>query len=455
MNRDYILIGDEMKDRVVKVGILVFAVFLVGILAVVKFEKIESEVSNSMKGTVLSKNKDNLVIQDTNNAIYTFKMTEGDVSVGEHIVLEYMGVIDKLKNVQDNKVISIQTIDTVSLEKETTGIFSKFYKQAQKKLEDLSTEEKIKQLLLVRYNDKAVDALGGFVFFEKDFQNKEENEVISMINGVQEKSKIPLLTAVDEEGGKIVRISSNSKLRTTKFRSSKDLYDEGGFNLIAEDTVDKSKLLKKLGLNVNLAPVVDIADDVDAYMYERTIGKGKEITADYAKTVINASKGTDVSYTLKHFPGYGNNTDTHLSAAEDIRDYDTIINNDLIPFKAGIEAGAEAVLVSHNIVKSIDADNPASLSASVHNLLKVTLGFTGITITDALDMGALKDVDDLYVKALLAGNELLIVTDYEEAIKEIQEALTNKQISENVIDDAALKVLAWKYYKGLMIENEK
>jgi len=455
LNRDYILIGDEMKDRVVKVGILVFAVFLVGILAVVKFEKIESEVSNSMKGTVLSKNKDNLVIQDTNNAIYTFKMTEGDVSVGEHIVLEYMGVIDKLKNVQDNKVISIQTIDTVSLEKETTGIFSKFYKQAQKKLEDLSTEEKIKQLLLVRYNDKAVDALGGFVFFEKDFQNKEENEVISMINGVQEKSKIPLLTAVDEEGGKIVRISSNSKLRTTKFRSSKDLYDEGGFNLIAEDTVDKSKLLKKLGLNVNLAPVVDIADDVDAYMYERTIGKGKEITADYAKTVINASKGTDVSYTLKHFPGYGNNTDTHLSAAEDIRDYDTIINNDLIPFKAGIEAGAEAVLVSHNIVKSIDADNPASLSASVHNLLKVTLGFTGITITDALDMGALKDVDDLYVKALLAGNELLIVTDYEEAIKEIQEALTNKQISENVIDDAALKVLAWKYYKGLMIENEK
>lgn len=455
MNRDYILIGDEMKDRVVKVGILVFAVFLVGILAVVKFDKIESEVSNSMKGTVLSKNKDNLVIQDTNNAIYTFKMTEGDVSVGEHIVLEYMGVIDKLKNVQDNKVISIQTIDTVSLEKETTGIFSKFYKQAQKKLEDLSTEEKIKQLLLVRYNDKAVDALGGFVFFEKDFQNKEENEVISMINGVQEKSKIPLLTAVDEEGGKIVRISSNSKLRTTKFRSSKDLYDEGGFNLIAEDTVDKSKLLKKLGLNVNLAPVVDIADDVDAYMYERTIGKGKEITADYAKTVINASKGTDVSYTLKHFPGYGNNTDTHLSAAEDIRDYDTIINNDLIPFKAGIEAGAEAVLVSHNIVKSIDADNPASLSASVHNLLKVTLGFTGITITDALDMGALKDVDDLYVKALLAGNELLIVTDYEEAIKEIQEALTNKQISENVIDDAALKVLAWKYYKGLMIENEK
>lgn len=444
-----------MKDRVVKVGILVFAVFLVGILAVVKFDKIESEVSNSMKGTVLSKNKDNLVIQDTNNAIYTFKMTEGDVSVGEHIVLEYMGVIDKLKNVQDNKVISIQTIDTVSLEEETTGIFSKFYKQAQKKLEDLSTEEKIKQLLLVRYNDKAVDALGGFVFFEKDFQNKEENEVISMINGVQEKSKIPLLTAVDEEGGKIVRISSNSKLRTTKFRSSKDLYDEGGFNLIAEDTVDKSKLLKKLGLNVNLAPVVDIADDVDAYMYERTIGKGKEITADYAKTVINASKGTDVSYTLKHFPGYGNNTDTHLSAAEDIRDYDTIINNDLIPFKAGIEAGAEAVLVSHNIVKSIDADNPASLSASVHNLLKVTLGFTGITITDALDMGALKDVDDLYVKALLAGNELLIVTDYEEAIKEIQEALTNKQISENVIDDAALKVLAWKYYKGLMIENEK
>ncbi len=443
-----------MKDRVVKVGILVFAVFVIGILAVVKFNKIETEVSNSMKGTVLSKNNDQLIIQDENDAIYTFRMMEGDVSVGDHIVLEYMGVIDKLKNVQDNKVISIQTVETVE-DKTTMGIFSPFYKQAQKKLESLSTEEKIKQLLLVRYQDKEIDGIGGFVFFEKDFQNKEESEVIAMMNVLQEKSKIPLLTAVDEEGGKIVRISSNPKLRQTKFRSSKDLYDEGGFNLIAEDTIDKSKLLKKLGLNVNLAPVVDIADNTNAYMYERTIGKGKEITADYAKTVINASKGTDVSYVLKHFPGYGNNTDTHINSAEDIRDYDTIINNDLVPFKAGIEAGAEAVLVSHNTVKSIDSNAPSSLSPAVHNLLKVTLGFTGVAITDALDMNALNGIDDLYVKALLAGNELLIVTDYKEAIKEIKEAINTKQISESVINDATLKVLAWKYYKGLMIENEK
>lgn len=210
-----------------------------------------------------------------------------------------------------------------------------------------------------------------------------------------------------------------------------------------------------LGLNLNLAPVVDVSTDPNAYMYERTLKKDTNLTADYAKTVIEASKNTGVSYTLKHFPGYGNNTDTHIASATDTRSYDDILKNDLPPFKSGIEAGAEAVLVSHNIVSSLDSTNPASLSTSTHNLLRNQLKFTGVIITDDLDMGATKSITNKYTKALLAGNDLVIVTEYDSAINEIKESINKNTISEALVDNVALKVLAWKYYKGLIIDNEK
>ena len=322
-------------------------------------------------------------------------------------------------------------------------------------MESMTIDQKIKQLLLIRYPENEVSDIGGYVFFEKDFKGKTKDEVKKMINTLQEKASIPVLTAVDEEGGKVVRISSNKNLVEEKFKSAKELYTQGGLDAINNDVKTKSSVLHNLGLNVNLAPVVDVADDESAYIYPRTIGENAEITANYASSVIKTSKGTDVSYVLKHFPGYGNNSDTHIEEARDERTYEDIINNDILPFKAGIEAGAEAVLVSHNIITSLDEDNPATLSSSVHNLLKVNLGFTGVIITDDLDMGATKDIEKKYLKAVLAGNDLLIVTDYDEAYREIKTGVLDKDISESLIDQATLKVLAWKYYKGLMMENEK
>ena len=123
-----------------------------------------------------------------------------------------------------------------------------------------------------------------------------------MINNVQNISKIPLITAVDEEGGSVVRISSNNNLTPNKFKSPQTLYKEGGFDLIRQDTIKKSNLLYELGINLNLAPVVDITTNNTDYMYKRTLGENKELTANYAKEVINASKETKVSYCLKHFP---------------------------------------------------------------------------------------------------------------------------------------------------------
>lgn len=444
-----------MKNKYLLVGTLAVIILIVGVTIICKFNKKESKTINSLEGTVLSYNKDELTIQDDKKTIYTFKMADEDINVGEHIILEYMGILDKLKTKQDNKVVSYQLVNASDNTANEEGIFSLYYKQASEKLKSMSIDEKIKQLLLIRYPEKSVSDVGGYVFYEKDFKDKTEDEVKTMINNLQTASKIPLLTSVDEEGGKIVRISSNKNLVSEKFSSSKELYDKGGLSLIEEDVKNKSSVLKKLGLNVNLAPVVDIADDINAYIYERTIGQNAEITSNYAASVINASKRTDVSYVLKHFPGYGNNLDTHINAATDIRTYDEIMSKDILPFKKGIENGAEAVLISHNIITSIDANNPATLSSSIHNLLKNNLGFTGVTITDDLDMGATKNIDKKYQKAILAGNDLLIVTDYENAFNEIKAGVSNKDIDESLINDAALKVLAWKYYKNLMIDNQK
>lgn len=185
-------------------------------------------------------------------------------------------------------------------------------------------------------------------------------------------------------------------------------------------------------------------------MYKRTLGENAELTATYAKTVIKASKSSKVSYTLKHFPGYGNNLDTHTGSSTDTRAYDDIYNNDLVPFKAGIEEGAEAVLISHNIVTSIDSKNPASLSKAVHNLLKEDLNFTGIIITDDLSMKAVSKDENAIIKAIQAGNDLIITNDYKNAIPSVKKALNDGKLQQDFIDHLAFRILSWKYYKGML-----
>ena len=338
------------------------------------------------------------------------------------------------------------------------GIFEEYYDKANAKLSELTLDEKIGQLLLVSYPSyNQVEALrkynfGGYLFFEKDFRYKSLAQAKKMISDLEGVSKIPILTAVDEEGGVVVRVSTNANLAPSVFKSPRTLYKIGGFDKIREDTINKSELLSSLGINLNLAPVVDIAGNSWDYMYDRSISGDKDVASEYAKTVVEASKGLGVSYTLKHFPGYGNNVDTHTGTSVDKRTYEQLMNNDIVPFKAGIEAGAEAVMVSHNIVTAIDKNNPASLSSDIHKLLRSELGFTGVIITDDIAMYAASSVKNSTVKAILAGNDLVITTNYVASINEIKSALNSGELLEEQIDSLVFRILAWKYYKGL-IEN--
>lgn len=451
-----------------KVPILIMAVIIISAIAVIsmliwKSNEDKKNDNNSIKATVLTAENSKITIRDEENRIYTINIPNNSIKSGDTLLIEYAGVFDKTKSNQTIEVISYEEKDEevdengIPISWQDNGIFSDYYIMAYNKLKTLSLDEKIGQVLLVRYPDSnAVGMLtkypiSGFVFFEKDFKDKTKQQVQDMINDVQKASSIPLLTAVDEEGGNVVRVSSNPNLATEKFKSPQELYKEGGFEAIKNDTKEKSKILKDLGLNLNLAPVVDVSTDPNDYMYPRTLGENTALTSEYAKDVIESSKGTGVSYTLKHFPGYGNNADTHVGSSVDTRTYEDILKYDIPPFEAGIKAGAEAVLVSHNIVENIDPDNPASLSPAVHNLLRDDLDFTGVVITDDIAMSALNSIDDPTLKAILAGNDLIITTDYETSFNELKNSIQDGTIDESVLDRHVFRVLAWKYYKGLMM----
>mgnify|MGYP004611840419 FL=1 len=367
------------------------------------------------------------------------------------VVIIFSFFVYDVCNIKEEKYEKTKQVNLESKE-----LFEDYYNKANELLNTMTIDEKITQLFLVRVPDNSLEEVkkyqfGGYILFGKDTKNLPKDELKNKIASWQNVSKIPLLIAVDEEGGTVVRISNNKNLRETKFKSSQELYNEGGFDLIKEDTKEKNNLLYELGINVNLAPVADVSTNPDDYMYKRSFGKDYTKTKEYIKTVIRASKDTNVSNVLKHFPGYGNNVDTHTGVAIDNRTLDEFRNNDFVPFIQGINDGAEAILVSHNIIENIEYV-PASLSKNVHNILKNELKFSGVIMTDDLAMsGITKNITESpSVMALKAGNDLIIITDYLTGINDIKNSLNNNEISEDLINKAVLKIIAWKYYKGLI-----
>lgn len=343
--------------------------------------------------------------------------------------------------------------------KENKTLFHDFEEEASIILNNMTIESKIGQMFLARCPD--ADNLdlylsmkpGGFIMFGKDFSGKSKKEVVDNINYYQNNSFIPMIIAVDEEGGTVVRVSSNPNLSKEIFKSPQELYVIGGFEAIKEETMKKSILLKSLGINLNLNPVADVSTNEEDFIFDRSFGKTAEETAKYVEIVIKTAKENKISSTLKHFPGYGNNADTHTGFSYDKRPYEEFLINDFLPFKSGINAGAESILVSHNIVESMDAELPASLSKNVIDILKNELEFTGIIMTDDLSMKAIVDLATVYppeVTAVTAGNDMLIVTDFKTGYENLLYAVKNGGISEERIDSSVLKILEWKIYMGLM-----
>ncbi len=332
-------------------------------------------------------------------------------------------------------------------------------------LSSLTTEEKVGQLFFVRCpadsaaEDVAAYHLGGYLLFGRDFTDKTADDVIQTIRAYQTAAAadtgIPLLIGVDEEGGTVVRVSSNPHLRSAKYPSPQKLLAQGGTEALVENTAEKDALLHGLGINVNLAPVADVSTNSGDFIYDRTFGLDAEGTSDCVTAVVEQMAADGMGSVLKHFPGYGSNVDTHTGIAVDQRPLEQFESADFLPFSAGMAAGngTTAVLVSHNIMTAVDESLPASLSPAVHDLLRDELGFDGVVMTDDLAMDAVAAYSTdgaVAVMALQAGNDLIITTDYRTQIPKVLEAVENGTLSPDTIDTACRRVLTWKQALGLL-----
>ena len=330
---------------------------------------------------------------------------------------------------------------------------------AERMLERMTLEEKVGQMFFVRCPEEnaAADvqnyALGGVLLFGRDFDGRTYGEVRALTDGLQRSAKIPLLIGTDEEGGTVVRASADPHLRRSKFLSPQALYAQGGMDAVTADAAEKSSFLLGLGVNVNFAPVCDVSTDPADFIYARTLGQDAETTAEYVGDVTAVMARSGIGAVLKHFPGYGNNADTHTGVAVDGRPYETFAQSDFLPFRAGASSSNAAVLVSHNIVECMDDALPASLSPAVHELLRTELSFDGVVMTDDLAMDALARYTSdgtVAVLAVQAGNDMLVTTDYQSQIPQVIAAVENGEISTARIDEAVTRVLLWKMRLGLI-----
>lgn len=337
------------------------------------------------------------------------------------------------------------------------SIFKKSYQSAIKTVSKMSLEEKVGQLFLVRYDKTLTNILknnypGGYILFAKDFENHTKESMYQELEQLQKNSKYPLIIGVDEEGGFVTRVSRFTEFRSEKFKSPKDYYKEGGYELLEKIEKEKASLLKEIGINLNLAPVADISTNENDFIYSRSFGEDANKTAEYIEKMVEYANNNHINSCLKHFPGYGNNVDTHTGIAIDDREYQSLQQNDFLPFISGIKKNVPSILVSHNIVNSIDSEYPSSLSKKVINILRNELNFTGIIITDDLAMDAVKEyVEDKNAAtiAVNAGNDMIITSDFQNMYEEVINSVKNNKIREETLNKAVIRIIAWKYESNL------
>ena len=327
-------------------------------------------------------------------------------------------------------------------------------------IKKMTTEEKVGQLFLAHCPSQGAEELvsrlhlGGLLMFAHNFEDKDPDKVREFTKNCSKAAKIPLLIAADEEGGTVVRISKFKQYRKEPFKSPKDIYAKGGFEAVYAEAKEKAELMLSMGVNYDLAPVCDYTDDESKYIAKRSFGHTPQMCAEFVKHSVSAMVGSGLCCSLKHFPGYGGNSDTHMGMSVDVRDISEFEAKDLLPFEAGIAAGAQSVMVSHNIVNCFDPDFPASLSYPIHKYLREKTGFDGVIITDSLTMNAIRQFTngaDPCVRALLCGNDMIITALFEEGYNHICEAVKSGFVPEDRLNDAVCRILEMKRRIGLDI----
>lgn len=332
-------------------------------------------------------------------------------------------------------------------------------KRIQELLDSMSLEEKVGQLFLARVpiegQQESIQAnhLGGYILFGRDIEGESPASLKQKIASYQSVSKLPLFIASDEEGGLVTRLSGGNGLVAEPFKSPMEIYQQSGLNGIRSDIQKKSEILRSYGIQGGLFPDADVATDPEAFIYDRTLGLDAKKTSEYIKISVEELKKQKIASTLKHFPGYGDNRDSHVEIVYDNRSLDTLRQNDFLPFKAGITAGADSIMISHNIVTSIDDTVPASISKPVHDVLRNEFGFQGVIMTDDMDMAGLANFisqEEAGLEALIAGNDMILSSSFQEQIPYVLQGIEQGAYSEAELNQSVYRVLKMKSDLGLL-----
>lgn len=332
-------------------------------------------------------------------------------------------------------------------------------------LSRMSVDEKVGQLLLVGFPQEKLDSklsahinrhkIGSFLIFKRNIISLDQLKLLNtrLVDYSIERFRIPPLMAIDQEGGNVSRISTNPKLpflfHFGDLTDSKFSYHYGFYT---------GQLLSSLGFNLNLAPVLDLADfNSDRFIALRSFGSDPVKTSQNGYAYSQGLISQNVIPTAKHFPGLGSATlDPHTEIVSDSQPISTFEQNDLVPFKDFAKLGPySAVMMSHMVYKGLDRSGlPASFSRYLMNdLLRKKIGFKGVIVTDDLHMKASSNMlspSEAALKSLQAGSDLVMLSwsfsEQEKTFDRIKDAIVKKELSLDEVNEKVRRILTLKKF---------
>ena len=335
-------------------------------------------------------------------------------------------------------------------------------------LNGMTLHEKICQLFVVypealspaapvlSAGDLTADAMtrwpvGGFLLDKTHMKNAAQ--LTELTAGLQSLSEIPLFLTCDEEGGRVNRLMST--VGTTKIGPMLD-YEKQGTQTAFDNAQTIASDLISFGFNLDLAPVADVWSNPDnTVIGDRAYSTDFALAADLVAAAVEGFHAGGAACTLKHFPGHGDTSaDSHYGAVYVDKSLDELRTQELLPFRSGIQAGADMVMMGHLILSDIDSD-PAPFSYEiVTGLLREELSFDGVVITDSLEMSAVSDhftSGEIAVNCIQAGVDLLLCpADLDQAVTALTDAVESGKISEERINESVLRILELKLRQGIL-----
>ena len=343
--------------------------------------------------------------------------------------------------------------------------------EVQEILDGMTVEEKVAQLFIITPDaltgtemvtmagDATKDAIdeipvGGIIYMGDNLQTEYQvKEMLANTNSYSEQRiGLPMFLCVDEEGGTVARIAGSGRFDVTNVGNMSDIGETGTVEDARECGVTMGTYLKEMGFNVDFAPVADVLTNPENSIVKyRSFGSDVDKVSDMSIAVADGLKSEGIEATHKHFPGHGATAgDTHLGAAFTTKTIDELKSEELVPFQKAIDNGANFMMVSHISAPNITGhDTPASLSEEiVTNLLREDMGYDGIVITDAMEMGAISSKytsDDAAIMAIQAGADMILTPqDFQKAYKGVVDAVKSGEISEERLDESVSRIVRLK-----------